>query len=54
MVNGKAVPNTVYRGTSLAVAAGVGLEQLLPKGATAQISILNPDGSRTAALAFRR
>ncbi|MBX7220461.1 MAG: IPT/TIG domain-containing protein [Blastocatellia bacterium] len=54
LVNGQAVPTTVFQSETSLMAKGSGLKTSLPKGTVVQITVQNPDGRVSAPFAFTR
>lgn len=53
-VNGAVAPKTTFKSDTSVVAKGSGLKAMLPKGVSVQVTLVNPDGGRSAPYAFRR
>ncbi len=54
-INGTRVPQTGWKGSTLVYAkGGSALKGMLPRGATVQVAVVNPEGTSSAAFAFTR
>ena len=54
LINGRAAPQTLFRGATLVLARGAALTARIKKGATVQVVVRNADGGRSAPFAFTR
>lgn len=53
-IDGASVPSTKYKSAVQVLAKGSGLKEMVPKGTTVQVRVVNPDGTASAAYAYAR
>lgn len=53
-VDGKAAPQTHWKGDGVALATGAGLKAMVPRGSAVDVTVVNPDGAKSAPFHFTR